>query len=347
MNPTVRRNFSRASARWTGCRARRSGRGPGRPPALPPAGEQPAEHEHEGEDDGEPDEPREIVETAAVEARDRVVRAGAGSGSCAASIEALVARRRESSPSGSRRGEGGARTAITPAIAEPDHPPVAGEEAASGPRRLAPAVARWGRRSVMPRVAPSGCRRRRRASRRSSRSGRVDLDEGQGGHRDQRLADADEHVDPDHRRQRHLERRSCPDRSQLERTWRRRRRRPTARPRRRPPGSAPAPRRRGAGTGPGRSRSRRCVPDDAHVEDVRAHHDEAAVLEDQRLDGDDAGHHQRAAHGPRRTAARTPPRRWPDVPPTTWKLNIWAAKMKAAMTPISGIARSSSVGSSA
>ena len=31
------------------------------------------------------------------------------------------------------------------------------------------------------------------------------------------------------------------------------------------------------------------------------------------------------------------------MPPTTWKLNIWAAKMKAAMTPMSGIARSSSV----
>ena len=50
-----------------------------------------------------------------------------------------------------------------------------------------------------------------------------------------------------------------------------------------------------------------------------------------------------AAHGPSRTAASTPPSRWPDVPPTTWKLNIWAAKMNAAVTPISGIARSSSV----
>ena len=49
------------------------------------------------------------------------------------------------------------------------------------------------------------------------------------------------------------------------------------------------------------------------------------------------------AHGPSRTAARTPPSRWPDVPPTTWKLNIWAAKMNAAVTPSSGTARSSSV----
>ena len=31
------------------------------------------------------------------------------------------------------------------------------------------------------------------------------------------------------------------------------------------------------------------------------------------------------------------------MPPTTWKLNIWAAKMNAAVTPISGTARSSSV----
>ena len=31
------------------------------------------------------------------------------------------------------------------------------------------------------------------------------------------------------------------------------------------------------------------------------------------------------------------------MPPATWKLNIWAAKMNAAMTPISGIDRSSSV----
>ena len=50
-----------------------------------------------------------------------------------------------------------------------------------------------------------------------------------------------------------------------------------------------------------------------------------------------------AAHGPRSTAARTPPSRWPDVPPMTWKLNIWAAKMNAAITPSSGTARSSSV----
>ena len=31
------------------------------------------------------------------------------------------------------------------------------------------------------------------------------------------------------------------------------------------------------------------------------------------------------------------------MPPTTWKLNIWAAKMNAAVTPISGTARSSRV----
>ena len=49
------------------------------------------------------------------------------------------------------------------------------------------------------------------------------------------------------------------------------------------------------------------------------------------------------AHGPSRMAARTPPRRWPDVPPATWKLNIWAAKMNAAMTPMSGTDRSSIV----
>jgi hypothetical protein len=35
--------------------------------------------------------------------------------------------------------------------------------------------------------------------------------------------------------------------------------------------------------------------------------------------------------------------RCPDVPPTTWKLNIWAAKMNAAVTPIRGMARSSNV----
>ena len=39
-------------------------------------------------------------------------------------------------------------------------------------------------------------------------------------------------------------------------------------------------------------------PDDAHVEDVGAHHDEPAVLEDERLDGDDAGHDERARPGP-------------------------------------------------
>ena len=85
-------------------------------------------------------------------------------------------------------------------------------------------------------------------------------------------------------------------------------------------------------------------PDDPHVEDVRAHHDQPAVLEDEALHGDDTATMTSVpAHGPSRTAASTPPSRWPDVPPTTWKLNIWAAKMKAAVTPMRGIARSSKV----
>jgi hypothetical protein len=42
------------------------------------------------------------------------------------------------------------------------------------------------------------------------------------------------------------------------------------------------------------------------------------------------------AHGPSVIAASTPPKRWPDVPPTTGKLIICAAKIKAAITPIKG-----------
>ncbi len=52
-------------------------------------------------------------------------------------------------------------------------------------------------------------------------------------------------------------------------------------------------------------------------------------------------------HGPRRMAARTPPTMWPLVPPATGKLTIWAAKMKAAVTPMSGTARSSRLAAAA
>ena len=43
-----------------------------------------------------------------------------------------------------------------------------------------------------------------------------------------------------------------------------------------------------------------------------------------------------AAQGPSTMAASAPPKKWPDVPPATGKLSICAAKMKAAITPISG-----------
>ena len=42
------------------------------------------------------------------------------------------------------------------------------------------------------------------------------------------------------------------------------------------------------------------------------------------------------AQGPSTIAASAPPSKWPDVPPATGKLIIWAAKMKAAMMPIKG-----------
>src|SRR5215208_1386063 len=42
------------------------------------------------------------------------------------------------------------------------------------------------------------------------------------------------------------------------------------------------------------------------------------------------------AQGPRVIAARAPPSKWPEVPPATGKLIIWAAKIKAAITPING-----------
>jgi hypothetical protein len=44
----------------------------------------------------------------------------------------------------------------------------------------------------------------------------------------------------------------------------------------------------------------------------------------------------RLAQGPKRTDEKTAPKKWPLVPPATGKLSIWAAKMKAAVTPISG-----------
>jgi hypothetical protein len=44
----------------------------------------------------------------------------------------------------------------------------------------------------------------------------------------------------------------------------------------------------------------------------------------------------RLAQGPRRTDEKTAPRKWPLVPPATGKLSIWAAKIKAAVTPIRG-----------
>ena len=51
---------------------------------------------------------------------------------------------------------------------------------------------------------------------------------------------------------------------------------------------------------------------------------------------------RQASHGPSSTAARAAPRKWPLVPPATGKLSICAAKMNAAVTPSSGMRRSSS-----
>ena len=49
------------------------------------------------------------------------------------------------------------------------------------------------------------------------------------------------------------------------------------------------------------------------------------------------------AHGPSRTAARTPPSRCPDAGITSnGKLIIWAAKTNAAIDPISTVVRSPS-----
>ena len=53
--------------------------------------------------------------------------------------------------------------------------------------------------------------------------------------------------------------------------------------------------------------------------------------------------HNTAAHGPTSTAASTPPRRCPLVPPATGKFNICTAKMNAETSPHSGICRSWSV----
>jgi hypothetical protein len=44
----------------------------------------------------------------------------------------------------------------------------------------------------------------------------------------------------------------------------------------------------------------------------------------------------RLAHGPKRTDEKIAPRKWPLVPPATGKFSIWAAKIKAAVTPING-----------
>src|SRR3954447_5120494 len=49
------------------------------------------------------------------------------------------------------------------------------------------------------------------------------------------------------------------------------------------------------------------------------------------------------AYGPTRTAARTPPSRWPLVPLATGKLIIWTANTNAATSPTTGTSRSSSV----
>ncbi len=46
--------------------------------------------------------------------------------------------------------------------------------------------------------------------------------------------------------------------------------------------------------------------------------------------------------GPSSTAARAPPRRWPDVPEATGKFTIWAAKTNAADTPARGTRASAS-----
>ena len=45
-------------------------------------------------------------------------------------------------------------------------------------------------------------------------------------------------------------------------------------------------------------------------------------------------------HGPRITAARTPPSRCPDTPGPTGKFTICAAKTNAAIMPMSGVVRS-------
>lgn len=82
-------------------------------------------------------------------------------------------------------------------------------------------------------------------------------------------------------------------------------------------------------------------PHHAHVEDGGPQCGEAAVAEKEHLNEQDGGHHQQPLAGPRSTAANTPPRKYPEVPPAMGKFNIWAAKMNAAVTPMRGMVCSS------
>ena len=120
MKATVRMNFRRASARWTGCRGRRSDRGPGSGRALSAVGAQePPEQEHEQEDDGDADEAGDDRRRRCRRGPGSCSRGGSGSRGPCRPPRTPARSATDSRPSGIAPRRSGASATITPAIARP------------------------------------------------------------------------------------------------------------------------------------------------------------------------------------------------------------------------------------